>query len=1108
VKRFLILVSIGLLISLGSVSAWAQATAQISGTVRDQSGAVLPGVEVTAIQTDTDIRRSTVTNETGSFVLPDLAIGPYRLEAALPGFRTYAQTSIVLQVNSNPVINPVMDVGQVTETIEVQANAAQVETRNVGVGQVIENTRIIELPLNGRNVQDLITLSGAAVQQGTTGNRSFQGNDVVSMAGSIGFGTAYTLDGVAHMDPYDGQSQPLPFPDALQEFKVETSGLSAQNPKSAAVSSVTKSGTNEFHGDLFEFVRNDLFNARNFFATTNSTLKRNQFGGTVGGPVVRNKLFFFGGFQGTTIRSDSQATRAYVPTAGELSGDFTVATSPACNAGRQIALRGPFTNNKVNPALFDKAALTITSKLPLSSDPCGLITFGAPNQEGLRQYVSKIDYQRNAKDSMFGRILWTTDNVVHPFTLTPNNLLNTSGKGFDELAEALTFGDTYLVSPNVVNAFRLSVSRVNVQRTGAEFFAPSDVGINTYSYVPKYTTLTINSGFSLGGGTSTRSSFITTYYQMGNDVSVVRGTHQLAFGGRVAAGRSNTYSLNGASGGFTFTGQATNLGMADFLLGNLTTFTQLSPIPLLDRQYYFSLYAQDTWKVTPRLTVNYGLRWQPMTTQHQTDNFVYNFDYSRFQQGLKSSVFTKAPAGLIYPGDPGFPGNAGYYPNWRLFSPRLGLAWDPRGDGHTSIRASYSLTYEDLPLQWRLYQPQAPPFGNTVTLNSPVGGLDNPWQGVAGGNPFPIVYDQNAPFVPQGGFQITPYNFLPPTTSSWNLAVQRQVRDWIVSASYLGTETAHVWTEADFNSAIYFPGAPVNGICRAQGLTLVTAGTACSTTTNTQQRRRLSFVSPEASTYIANIGRLDIGGTQSYNGLLLSVQRRAARGVTVSGNYTLSHCLDDEGGTRGNAGQAFSWTEVYQFADNRHADRGNCTADRRQVVNITSVAETPKFSNTALRMLGSGWRLSGIYRYLTGGYFTLTSGLDRALNGIANQRPNQVLGNPYGNGSLTNYLNPAAFAQPDLGTIGTLGPRNIVGPAFWGLDTSLSRTFPVRESQRLEFRAEAYNLTNSFRPGCPSGSTATCPAGGVNSVFNGNTFGQVTMAADPRLLQFALKFVF
>jgi carboxypeptidase family protein len=1096
-KRVHIAIMTALLIIFGAVTIWAQATAQISGTVKDQTGAVLPGVEVTATQTDTGISRTTVTNETGSYVLPNLALGPYKLEATLPGFRTYAQTGIVLQVNSNPVVNPVMDVGQVSETVDVQANAAQVETRSVGVGQVIENTRIMELPLNGRNVQDLITLSGAAVQQGTTGNRSFAGNNIVSMAGSLGFGTAYTLDGIPHMDPYDGQSQPLPFPDALQEFKVETSGLSAQNAKSAAVSSVTKSGTNEFHGDLFEFVRNDLFNARNYFSTTHNTLKRNQFGGTIGGPVVHNKLFFFGGYQGTTIRQDAANTRQFVPTAAVLAGDFTAIALPACNAGRQITLKAPFVNNQVNPALFDKAAVAIASKLPKSSDPCGLVTFGQPLQENLGQYVTKVDYQRNAKDSMFGRFLFTGDTSKHPFDLTPDNILNTSGKGFTNTAQAYTFGDTYLVSANVVNAFRLSVSRVNVERTGAEFFGPNDVGINTFSYVPKYLTLSVTGGFSLGGGTSTASTFRTTFYQISDDISLIRGAHQLAFGGRAAQGRSNTYSLNGSSGSFSFNGQALNLGMADFFLGQPSSFSQASPLLLLNRQNYFSLYAQDTWKASPKLTVNYGLRWQPFTVQHATNNFVYNFDYSRFQQGLTSSVYKNAPAGLVYPGDPGFPDNAGYNSRWMMVSPRFGLAWDPSGDGHMSVRASYSFTYEDLPLQWRLYQPQSPPFGNNTSVNTPAGGLDNPWQGVPGGNPFPIVYNQNAPFVPAGLYQITPYDFKPPSTSSWNLAIQRQIQDWVVSASYLGTQTAHVWTEAAFNPAIFFPGSPVNGVCTAQGYTLRTTGATCSTTANTQQRRRLSFERPQdAATYIADIGRLDIGGTQSYNGMLLSVQRRATKGITVSGNYTLSHCIDDEGGTRGNAGQAFSWTETYQDPNNRRSDRGNCTADRRHAVNLTSVVATPQFSNSTLRMIGTGWRLSGIYRYSSGAYLTLTSGLDRALNGIAAQRPNQVLASPYGNGSLTNFLNPAAFVQPDAGTIGTMGARNVAGPAYWGIDLSLSRSFQVHEGQRLEFRAEAYNLTNSLRPGNP--------ATGLNS----NQFGQITSALDPRLLQFAMKYVF
>src|SRR5438105_1304250 len=291
------------------------------------------------------------------------------------------------------------------------------------------------------------------------------------------------------MDPYDGQAQPLPFPDALQEFKVEASGLSAQNARAAAVGSVTKSGTNEFHGNLFEFVRNDLFNARNYFATKESTLKRNQFGGTAGGPIIRNRLFLFGGYQGTTIRQDPADLKQYVPTAALLAGDFTGLASPACNAGRQVTLRAPFVNNRIDPATFDKAAVAIASKLPKSSDPCGTITFGQQNKENMGQYVAKLDYQRNAKDSIFGRYLTTTDSSKHPFQLVPDNLLNTSGKGFNNLAQAFAFGDTYLISTNIVNAFRLAVSRVSVERTGAQFFSPNDVGINVYSYVPKYTSL-------------------------------------------------------------------------------------------------------------------------------------------------------------------------------------------------------------------------------------------------------------------------------------------------------------------------------------------------------------------------------------------------------------------------------------------------------------------------------------------------------------------------------------------------------------------------------------------------------------------------------------------
>src|SRR6185503_19690505 len=338
------------------IPAWAQDTAQIGGTVTDASGAVLPGVEMTATQTATGLVRSVVSNETGAYTLANLPIGPYRLEAVLPGFRTFSQIGIVLQVGANPVINVSLEVGQVSETVEVQADAALVETRSTGVGQVMDNVRVMELPLNGRQVTELITLSGGAVGGGVQNSPRNYPTDIISVGGGSNNGVTFLLDGGIHNDPYGNQTLPLPFPDALQEFKVETSAVPAQYGYHAAgvVNVVTKAGTNEFHGSLFEFVRNRVFNARNTFALERDGLKRNQFGGVIGGPILKNKLFFFGGLQTTLQRSDPKGNTTFLPTPQMLAGDWTAYTSPACQGGRVITLGAPFVNNRIDPALFSR----------------------------------------------------------------------------------------------------------------------------------------------------------------------------------------------------------------------------------------------------------------------------------------------------------------------------------------------------------------------------------------------------------------------------------------------------------------------------------------------------------------------------------------------------------------------------------------------------------------------------------------------------------------------------------------------------------------------------------------------------------------------------------
>ena len=1068
----------------------AQATAEISGTARDQSGAVLPGVEVTVTQTNTGVARSTVTNETGSYVLPNLAIGPYRLEASLPGFRTYVQSGIVLQVNSSPAINVVLEVGQVAETVEVQANAALVETRNAGVGQVVENERILELPLNGRNVTELIALAGAATPstEGVNDRNPFA-KTTISLAGGLSSGLGYTLDGANHNSPFTNTYFSIPFPDALQEFKVETSATTAQNGLKSAgnVSLVTKSGTNEFHGDLFEFVRNGTFNARNAFAAKRDTIKRNQFGGTVGGPIKKNKLFFFAGYQGTTLRQDPSDLQAFVPTQAMLAGDFTSFASPACNSGRQITLRAPFVNNRIDPALFSKAAVAYASKLPSTSDPCGKILYGNRFLENDHMAIGKIDYQWTPKHSLFGRYVIDTVHNPTPYSFT-KNLLSAAVVGAEGMSQMFTLGDTYLFGSNIVNSIRLTANRLAADKTGNDFFGLTDLGIKAFTYYNKRIAVNVTGGFNVSpsGGPQKLAFFAAS-----DDLSVVRGNHQLAFGGQAATTQANGYSIFYAYGRTTFNGQVTGLGMGDFFTGNVFEWTMGTPGDQNKRQKYGAVYASDTWKVSPRFTLNYGLRWEPYFPLINDDGSSIHFDADALRKGVRTSRFINVPPGLFFDGDPGFPTKKGLYNQWANFSPRLGMAWDVSGDGRTSLRASAGTFYDYPPIYYQVGLSNSPPWNPRIVTNNVK--LDDPWANWPGGDPFPMAYGRNvARNVPWPLFGIvTAMDYDTPNMQvmQWNLSLQRQVgTDWLVSASYMGSETSHLWSIQHINPAVYIPGGP----CTIAAATY----NPCSSTSNTNQRRRLHLENSQTGQYFGYVNKIDSGGTASYNGLLLAVQRRASRGVTVNANYTWSHCISDPFQSTANSG---SGNAGNTHPDNRRFDRGNCTAsqtDRRHNFNLSAVAETPQFANPTLRIIGSGWRVSPILKILSGGFLSVTTSSDIALTGITGQHVNQVLGEPYGDKSVARFLNPAAFVLPATGTYGNAGSGSIAGPGTWQFDMSLSRTFQFREAQRMEFRAEAFNVTNAFR------------MKDVSTNLNANTFGQVTSAYDPRIMQFALKYFF
>jgi hypothetical protein len=522
------------------------------------------------------------------------------------------------------------------------------------------------------------------------------------------------------------------------------------------------------------------------------------------------------------------------------------------------------------------------------------------------------------------------------------------------------------------------------------------------------------------------------------------------------------------------------------------------------KQWSGAAYANDTWKASPKVTVSAGVRWEPFFPQNLESRQGANFSLDRFNAGTKSGVYPQAPAGWYYIGDPGYPGLSGM--NHRLwnFGPHVGLAWDPTGAGKTSIRASYSLGYVYVGAHWREDPTQQSPFAFGTVLANPVGGLDNPWQGYAGGNPFPAT--RGTTFTPYGDLTTTPFDIATPRTESWNLSVQRQLStDWLVSAAYMGSLSYHVWIQDQINPGIFFPGsADANGNCVAQGYTFhTTPGATCSTSSNTSQRRVFSLVRPQDGQYMGSVASLKDDATMNYHGMLLSVQRRAARGVTVNGNYTWSHCIGDKVDLTASGPDS---GETNTMPGNRGFDRGDCSGDRRQFANMTVVAQTPQFENARLRMLATGWTFSGIYRWSSGSPLDVLAGSDRALNGVQGfifgqqyQRGNQISDQPYADksgGPLTNWLDRSAFGIPDLGTLGNIRRNSVVGPATWSFDVALSRGFRLKEAQRLDFRAEAFNLTNSFRPGNP------------NTTLTSAQFGQIRSSLDPRILQFALKYVF
>ena len=581
---------------------------------------------------------------------------------------------------------------------------------------------------------------------------------------------------------------------------------------------------------------------------------------------------------------------------------------------------------------------------------------------------------------------------------------------------------------------------------------------------------------------------------------VSRGDHQLAFGVNAMHYQYNGNATSFAPGLFSSTGSATGSGLADFVTGQVASFQQGAPNHTYPRETYFGLYAQDTWKVRPGLTLSYGLRWEPWFPPQLDQNINLHFDMAAFTQGITSKVFVNAPPGLFFPGDPLFGPNGSASMNnvWKQFAPRVGIVWDPTRSGKMVIRAGYGIFYDQAAAQLWGSTGQGPPWGGKISLVSPSGGLANPFLNQPGGNPFPFVLSPNTIFPQYGTVDTYNANTRVPYVNQWNVGIQRQLgADWLVSASYIGNEAVHIYGERDLNPASFIPGS-----CAKGQYGLAAAG-LCSTSANTNARRILTLLNPTQGTAYGFVGVWDDGGTRSYNGLLLNTQKRLSHGFTITANYTWSHCIGDPINNFPNGD-----TGLY-FAPTRAGDRGDCVAtsgaggDHRHIANLTGLGSMPKFENKALRIIASEWKGSATASMYSGDAITVVTGVDNALNGLntTTQYANQVLPNVYGNGTISQWLNPAAFAAPTSGTFGNTAPGTVRGPGALIVNAGLSRLFPIREHQVLELRAEAQNVLNHTNFGDP---TVT---------LNSNTFGKIITTAagnagNARIMQFALKYVF
>lgn len=1045
-------------------------TATVFGTARDSTGGVVPGLAVTMTNELTGQTRSTMSGATGDYGFPLLPVGRYTLAAEKAGFKKFVRKGITLEVNQNARVDIDLEVGALAETVTVEANANQVDTLTGALRETVDAERMVQLPLNGRNPFQLQFLTPGTIGTNLTSGRSQ--NEGISINGARPDANNYILDGGDYNDPYFNLAPALPSPDALQEFTVLANSYSAEYGRNAGgvINAVTRSGTNQLHGALYEFLRNQVLDARPFFSAARTPFRQNQFGGTLGGPIDlprlykgKDRTFFFMAYEGLRVRSSAGSSTTPVPTPAERTGDFSQ------SGAIRDPLGGTFAGNIIPPSRLDPTAQNFLAHfVPLPNVGQRLLSFVNQSRTDGDQATGKVDHNFSDKNHLSGRYIFLNVDSKNSSGTLPGFFTNPTQRNHN-----LQVRDTYILSPSLLNTASFSFGRINQSQypeaPGNLSWADLGAKIPTAKLQPGPNAYLTQVAGYFTADTGNQTIIARDYYQVADNVSYSRGKQMLTAGVEF-----RDLSITGGGDYYSdpvivFQGNFSGNSLADFLLGRPTQYQQISPVLGTPRQETYSLYIQDDWRISHNFTLNLGLRYDPYYPLVDANN-----QFSSFRAGLQSQLFPTAPNGTLFAGDPGIPRSI-IPPDLNNFAPRFGFAADPTGTGKISIRGGYGIFYDTPQIESYSSFATNQPFALQLVITAPPS-LSDPFAGRT--NPFPFR-PPSTPQARQSYNFVTPMvmgslapGFLTPYVQQWNLNVQNQVhKNWLVTLAYVGSKGTKLFSYTEANPAIYIPGK--------------------STTGNTDQRR------PYAP-YYGSIKQEGTFADSTYHAMELSLNKRVSRGFSILTSYTFGKLLDlTSKGT-------FYGSDQPTNPFNLRADKGPADFDVSHRWVTSFVWDLPGFGKQhhALRYAFSGWEINGIWSYQSGMPFSIMSGRDNSFSGVGRDRADLV-GVPYlptdrpRSELIQQFFNTKAFAPNALGTFGNSGRNILRGLGGSNADLALVKRVPLREHAHLDLRAEFFNAFNQVHLNQP-----------VANLSGGANFGRITGAGVPRVIQLALKLNF